>query len=415
MGGRRLRVFVSHSSHTPDERDRLDAIVNDLRAGDDGAEVLCDKAQITDGAHWRDVINALLWDCDAAVILLTPSALDSVWVFKEATILRWRHDRNPECKLLVWASVDRSELENNRQWKTLGLTEIQFVSGDSAEQIAASVKTTLAPIAGRCDRTPLDRLADEIVGRLGSAEESQLQAALNSLNEQIPFDVGDQRRRLGYGIARWILRQPPPALNRLADALAILGRTFPRENALMIIDLVAPLWVDLDTAIWFLRAHWQLPGCRDVAIACREPMTTVRHCIDRAYMPDLSPQCWMLNDITGGAHTDDVVRELRTVVARALKRGPGPRSDDAAIDNFLSKITRRVYIALRLPDDLDVASALQARYPHVTFVFYVPPECLPDGVPPVVDGVGWVAPPLEPETEDEMYADYVNATVTFLG
>jgi hypothetical protein len=166
MEGRRVRVFVSHSSRTPDALGRLEALVKSLRSGKNGVEVLYDKELITAGARWREVIHAMLAECDAAIILVTPDALRSPWVLKEAIILRWRHDRDPNFQLFVSADVDRAELQKNRLWDPIDLPEIQFLPSGSAADKAASVKKRLACLAAHFRPTPLDLLTEEITGLL---------------------------------------------------------------------------------------------------------------------------------------------------------------------------------------------------------------------------------------------------------
>ena len=414
MEGRRLRVFVSHSSHTPDALARLEALVEGLSEGEGRVDVLFDKEQITQGARWREVIHAMLAECDAAIILVTPDALQSSWVLKEATILRWRHDRDPKFELFVSANVDMAELKKNRLWDPIDLPEIQFAASDNAVMTAASMKKKLAPLAAQLQPAPLDLLADEIVGLLGKASPKYLQSALNSLNEHVPFEVNDQHQRLAYAIARWILRQPPPALERMATTLTLLGKAFPAADARQIIDIVAPMWVELDAASWFVRAHWQHPNFRDVAIACKRPAQTLKQYVDRAYIPSRPPRFLLLNGVTGGAHSDDVAQELRAVLRRPLKDTLGIQLNDSDIDDFLSRTTARLYVALPLPDDRQVVATLQSQYPHVTFVFFVVPEmCSPNEARPVAPGVGWVAPSLDPSLEEDVSRDYVDAQAMF--
>ncbi len=413
MGNRRLRVFVSHSSHVPDEQDRLEALVNGLRAGEDGVEVLYDKEQITEGARWREVINAMLAECDAAVILITPSALQSFWVLKEATILRWRYDRNPEFHISVWSDVDRAELKNQR-WDPIDLPEIQFVTCEGAAEIAAAVKEKLAPLTAQLQPSPLDSLAGEIAHLLADAPAIHLQSALDSLDERIPFGISDGHARLANAIARWILRQPPPALSRMAATLTRLGATFPAAHARKILDVVAPMWVELDAASSFVRADWRHPGFRDVAIMCKRPTQTVKQYVNRAHQPLRPPPVLHLNGVTGGAHVDDVIRELRGEFRRHLEPRRQQSMDDSDVDEFLGWTEQRFYVELQLPDDRQVVTALQGRYPRVTFVFSALPQvCWPDGSPPVAAGVGWVAPALDPQLEDEVLRDYDDAQARF--
>ena len=241
--------------------------------------------------------------------------------------------------------------------------------------IAASVKKKLAPLAAQLQPAPLDLLADEIVGLLGKASPKHLLSALNSLNEHVPFEVSDQRQRLAYAFARWILRQSPPALERMATTLTLLGKTFPADDARQILDLVAPMWVELDAASWFVRAHWrhpELPGRRDRLQTTRSNLAAV--CRSGIHAISTHPEFWLLNGVTGGAHSDDVAQELHAVLRRPLKDTLGRQLNDSDIDDFLNRTTARLYVALPLPDDRQVVTTLQGRYPHVTFVFFVQPE-----------------------------------------
>jgi hypothetical protein len=410
-------VFVSHSSHAPDALDRLEVLVKGLRGGKNGFEVLFDKEQITEGARWREAINAMLAECDAAVILVTPDALQSPWVLKEATILRWRYDRDPKFPLfpVVSANVDRAELKKNRLWDPVDLPAIQFVASDDPAGTAASVRKRLAPLATQLRPAPLDLLVDEIASLLAKASPSHLLSAFESLNERIPFGVSDQHQRLAYAIARWILRQSPPALERMATALALLGKTFPADDACQILDLVAPMWVELDAASWFVRADWRHAGFRDIAIACKRPAPTLQQYVDRAHLPWRPPRVWLLNGITGGAHAHDIAQELRNVLRPHLEARLRRRLDDSDIDEIVGQAEARFYVALPLPDDRQVVTTLQDQYPHVTFVFFVQPEmCLPYGTPPVAAGVGWVDPSLDPRLEEDVFRDHDNALAIFL-
>jgi hypothetical protein len=191
----------------------------------------------------------------------------------------------------------------------------------------------------------------------------------------------------------------------MARTLKLLGKSFPVKSARQILDLVAPMWVELDAASWFVRADWRCPSLRDVAISCKLPTQTLQQYVDRAYVPSDPP-----NGVTGGAHSDDVSRELRTVLRRPLKEVLGRQPSDADIDDFLTRTPARLYVALRLPDDRQVVETLQDRYPHVTFVFFADPEvCSNDEATPVAAGVGWVAPSLDPRLEQDVSDDYTNA------
>jgi hypothetical protein len=275
------------------------------------------------------------------------------------------------------------------------------------------VKKTLAPLASRLQPTPLDLLADEIALLLDKASPMRLLSVTESLGERSPAGVSDQRYPLAYALARWILRQTPPALERMATTLALLGKTFPADDASKILELIAPMWVELDAASWFVRANLRHAGLRDLAIACTRPAQTVPQYVDRAYLPSRPPRLWLLNGLTGGAHVDDVLQELHKVLRPPLEAQLRRKLSDADIEEFLEKTNRRFYIALPLPDDHQVVTALQRRYERMTFVFFVHPAEWPEALP-VAAGVGWVEPSLDPHLEENVSRDRDDALAVFL-
>jgi hypothetical protein len=403
---------VSHSSRTPRAKDWLERFVRPLGCGEDAVDVLLDNRMIDSGHEWRRTINAMLSECDAAVVLITPDSLVSPWVLKEATILRWRHDQNPSFMVIPLAlDVTRQELKNTRLWDPLDLPEIQFLSGRGPEDAAASLKSRIASL-GPLDPTPLELLVGDIAGLLTEASQQRLRIVLNDLHVHVPLELTDQQRRFAYAVARWILGQPPPSLDRMAAALVRLGRTFPGDRARGILELVAPMWVELDAASWFVRADWQRPDLRDLAIVCCRPTETLKEYVERAHQPDTAPKVWMLNGVSGGDEVDDITRELRAVLGPPLVRRFGRDWNDAKTDEYLSRTNNRVYVALPLPEDHEVIAGLQIRYPRVTFVFFVPTASgLP---PPAIPGVGWVGPEIDPELEERVYVDRIDAMAKFL-
>src|SRR5829696_4746378 len=71
----RLRVFVSHSAQSAADRRWLKTFVNTMTSGADAVDVLYDRERLTPGSRWRSVINHMIAECQAAVVLITPSAL----------------------------------------------------------------------------------------------------------------------------------------------------------------------------------------------------------------------------------------------------------------------------------------------------------------------------------------------------
>src|SRR5215510_15754830 len=53
-------------------------------------DVLVDFDELQAGKPWPKQLHEWMARCHAAVLLLTPNAVKSPWVLKEATILSWR-------------------------------------------------------------------------------------------------------------------------------------------------------------------------------------------------------------------------------------------------------------------------------------------------------------------------------------
>jgi hypothetical protein len=400
---RRVRLFVSHSSPPGAGTERLATFVAALRSGDDAVDVLYDAEYITIGDRWRERINAMLAECDAASILLTPEALVSPWVLKEATILAWRAEQNTRFPLLpiTWAGTTRNDVRNSRLWSPLNVPDLHILAVDDPVAAARQVKAVLAPLRTTRLQAPLDVLAADLNALLAKAPSEHCAWLWDHLDEERPAGEGDQKAELSRAIARWMLCQPPPALERIAHALMHLGEVFPLDDAYRIIDLIAPLWVELDAAAWFasVRTHQH-----DLAIQCRRPSQVLAHYIRMAYLPSRSPRVFLLNGITAGPHADDIAVELRKVLGPLLAKAAGRDLDDAEIDEKLNAVKERPYVALPLPEDRSVIDELRRRYSRVAFVYFAAQD-----EPEDTSGIRWVVSRLDPDLEEAVCQDIEDA------
>src|SRR5678816_1440915 len=95
-------IFVSHSSKDNDlTRDFCQALRAEV-AGESTCDPVVDYEKLPDydvlvdinelqaGRPWPKQLHEWMARCHAAVLLLTPNAVKSPWVLKEATILAWR-------------------------------------------------------------------------------------------------------------------------------------------------------------------------------------------------------------------------------------------------------------------------------------------------------------------------------------
>jgi hypothetical protein len=397
VAARPARLFISHSSHDPGAPERLAAIAGALKA--EGFCVLYDKEALAAGDDWRARIHAMLWECDAAVILLTPGALERPWVHKEAAILGWRAERNPNFRLIpvlqesfVAADLDRPE------YGALGLNRLQAVSG-TAEEIATEVAGVLAPLVAKLAPTPLDLLGSAIAKALAAADAYSLEQVVQSLGEP---PEADEPRGLHRAVARWMLKQDPPSLERTLDELRSLGPLFDAAQLRAILRAVAPLWVTPDIAAWFAKFGPPPAACRHLEIACEEPEMTLKDLMYVAALPKSASWLYFLND---GPQPEHLVDELARLVHQRVDL-----DGTTTVDAIRAKLTSgqiKVFAAVPIPADRTAADEIRALLPSVMFVFFAAPP-LPE--PAGLGGdVARVIPGLDDDLERKVAEDFFNA------
>jgi hypothetical protein len=325
--------------------------------------------------------------------------MESPWVLKEATILRWRFDRDAGFPLLPVAldGFDIATLRDDPRWDPINLPELQLTVEDD---VVGALTAAVARRRTQLNPTPMDVLVEDISRRLTTYGPTRLQLVAARLGEAVPTDALDVSQGVAIAIARWMLRQSPPALARVADALAELGNDLKSDDAGGIVNAVAPLWVELDAAAAFVRTGWQQPKRRDLAMACSRPASTVRQYADRAYFPRRTPSVVVVHGLTAGSAKEDVAGELRDELARILPA-------DRDLDTELAELDARIYVVLPLPARTALVTWLQESFPRLTFVFFSPPsQAVPATLPA---NVLRVRPELAAAIEDAAANDYRKA------
>ena len=242
-------IFISHSAHEDEDPVSFKYLETMRRTLEEaGHEILLDRIRLKSGDDWNAVIVNWMYVCDVAVILFSPRALTSSYVLFEVSNLVGRLRRETGARL-----------EPGR-----GAVKICPVVGPgiTVEQIRegffGAIDFHLLHVLGPCDddrelasklldaipdtslnATWLDDLVDGITDIL-SRHRDALPAALReggvSLKDTSP---AEHPRRL----ARHLMTCS------LTDVLRIL-RKIPglREDAAVILDLVAPSWVSPEAA-----------------------------------------------------------------------------------------------------------------------------------------------------------------------
>ncbi|MEN8261712.1 MAG: toll/interleukin-1 receptor domain-containing protein [Pseudomonadota bacterium] len=162
-----LKLFVSHSSKTEENLQVLEDVCRGLwEAYGTTIEILVDRdgKGLVSGHDWEKRLNEWLAECHSAVILFSEAALNrSDWVKKEATILSWRRERDPNF-ILIPVLLDglTADALTNGLFGTLRIDKSQCISsGSTADAIVNEIQKALGDpeiVAALCGQTPLKKL-----------------------------------------------------------------------------------------------------------------------------------------------------------------------------------------------------------------------------------------------------------------
>jgi hypothetical protein len=160
-------------------------------AADGSGRVWFDRKRLQAGDDWELDIVGALHTCEAAVLLLTPDALESPWVLREATVLGDRRSRWPDLRLVpvLFAGTTHESTSKNPWWAALDITRWQPVQaphgafeGDEADgdliAIVDQVAERLAKLNEPRDAA-LERWAEEVRAFLGRLAARQLKTRLD--------------------------------------------------------------------------------------------------------------------------------------------------------------------------------------------------------------------------------------------
>jgi hypothetical protein len=357
--------------------------------------------------------------CHAAVLMLTPKALDSWWVLKEATILAHRAARDPKF-LLFPALLDgltRTQLVANKRFSPVYLEAIQRIAGTEPAEIAEAVLRHLGTLAS-APVTPFDSLVEALTVRLKGADEGQLEKICTRITgAPIAFQTSDKRHeRCAHEVARAIVTGSRGQYSALSDLIgALITAGLSKEAAGSVLTLAAPLWVDAEAATPLADV-----GARNVKAtldAAGQPTSwaaaingdyvpfTTKMYLRRAFLPDLMTPLINLH----GGESERRLEDLSARIREGARVVPTLHAlDDAKIDARLGRITKPYFVLLPAPfPDPELLTALQRRYPKITFIGAAEADQL------VQDGLGErvvpLRPPVDPNREEKAFDEVSDA------
>ncbi|MCG6869390.1 MAG: toll/interleukin-1 receptor domain-containing protein [Gammaproteobacteria bacterium] len=405
MGKRKL--FVSHSSKTTDTEDFRRQVCSRLQQNDNGWYVLVDKdGDLYPTVDWERRLDEWLSECHAAVILVSDAALESWWVHKEMTILRWRWALDPHFKHLFIVLLDglTQEVFTRKRFEILNLDRIQFLTehGDSPETIVQEIEKILPKTVPPA--TSFDDLRDVIADSLRFGDPGRA-SALKRACDRISLEekLGEPVRWAGPdpaphadALSRLLLRENRCSMDMLIDMLNAINPPINADDARWLYDTVKSLWANEEAAAL-------LPLCRvqeghslgAVAMNGRKLFRFSAEChVRRAHLLDSR---WSLISIDVNRTDLEAIAEgirdhFREYILEDLDE------TDVETDRQINEFPDPIYVLLPAKrDDGHLLDELRRKYPGIVYILSVG-EQMPsrDRLP---DNVVRLEPPIDLESE----------------
>lgn len=353
-------VFLSHSSAgdpaVAHVRTRLDAALRQRTT----LQVLLDQRMLGGGDEWQPVLHQWLGECDSAVLLLSPGALASGWVQKEATILTWRRSLGSRLRLLpVLIGCSRQEVVTHPAFAPLDLGGTQFLdlAADPLADADLTDPVRLAALDAKVDLLldslldqlstveveaadlPMRRWVRDVTVALDAVADSYLleAAAALGVSPQVQAEVTNLRATVAHQLLNATLKEVHRALQALSP------RHLPAERYRWLVDLVAPVWVPALAGRNFLDAAAASVGRRTVAIKALREQTGVHH-VARATCGQEAGQVITVNDVTGIDEGSALSERYERAMWRATGLSGPFRRDQLAL--YLADEEGRQYVLL---------------------------------------------------------------------
>jgi hypothetical protein len=391
-------VFISHSARKDEE---ILAVLHALRDAleDAGFDVWLDKARLEPGAVWRDEIDRALLRCDAAVVVVSDTALVSDWVLKETSILSARRRVGRAFPLIPVIvppmTVDR--LQRSGRLDPVRLEDYQSVQAADPASGAEKVVAVLLPFKSRFDDNSPRRLQElRIATLLGDIDEDLLAAAGEHLNlRREDWALVPNRGRL---FAQRLLEAD---LNALREAVDVMRIVRP-EVASELFETAAPFaWVEWEAA----------SGINDVVAA--DPPRAVGINSEETLTCEMYVRCAAANlhwgAVTGGFSgertPEELCRHVRVALTGAFKGPPGGLIPDEQLKEIL-RLYKTVVIIPHPPPDDAALEEVKATFEDLTLFFAAGPEAETLLRERGLDFVRVLKPELDPTIESDALTQY---------
>ena len=276
-----FKLFISHSSRLDEESEDsnnpdknpnlkllLDVIKDIKQEYGDAIEVLVDKDKqaIPAGHDWEKRLNEWLAECHAAIILFSKRAIDnSNWVKKEAAILSWRKEIEPDFMLIPICIKGQSTPEDLEAgiFATLRIAKNQAIRhAEDSSHILNEIKQALGnknDLEKSLKPTPFNEL-EGVIGELliRNASSETLEGVWQKLNDHDKPDWHpDSKVKFANALTRYLLRDSVKCFSHFQMVLDKIRPKVQEEDARQVLECIRSLWVDAKAAgcIPYAKSH----------------------------------------------------------------------------------------------------------------------------------------------------------------
>ena len=439
----KLKLFVSHSSRLDDVDDHglplqhnwqlLADTCNAIRARyDERVEVLVDKQGLLPAQKWNHELNLWLAECHVAIILFSKRAIEkSLWVAKEATILSWRAELEPDFKLIP-VMLDGQSSPADLAKDFLGVLKIDenqcIPDAKTADDILAGIVKALGDaddLAAQYPATPLEQLQGGIEKVLREeTTPASLEAALHAVGSvSEPNGQAITAKQYANQLARRFLSVDDEGdvscFNRFQRGLDPLSPQPLYERAQELLKHIRSLWVEPGAAGCILLAlKHHLPVAMNGQFLCLADEVlgaqyfTLERYLERAWP---GSALYIPVSVTGIKSKAEIKAEIRR---KFLGPGLPPIIDAAQQDRMIDDDPKPIVLIVSalndqggLPDPrrLNEVSQISKDYNKIVVIFD-----LGSGDPPTLPkSIRAVQPPLDAACETAAYLGE-RATRTYL-
>ena len=400
-----LKLFISHSTKTDENKEILKQICEalDLKNDGYGFKVLVDK-EIKPDTEWFPCLYEYMMECHAAVILLSNAALESEWVKAEAAVLCARRRSHKGFKLILVPldDVSAQQLDNHPFFKAIRLADFQTIQdrGD-VEKIITGIGDSLKELKElQSVQTPFDEMTiriREILTPIKNATPEALERAINLINPEFRLISDD----LADSLARVFLRDSQKVFENIKTLFIELSHLINKDQANKILDIVKGYWVHPKAAALLSRARIEQQA---VAINSSYVSEFTGDCYARQAWP--APSHYKLVSASSDDRTfEQIEQTLLIAVGRSLPDHVKQRRlysyNDPLLLVFPFPESNNLSSQATLFPDEFLLDEIKTKLKNVTVILSAGPD-----VPPQLNYVTTLEPLLIQDQENKQYIDF---------